>query len=107
MVDAEPDDESLDPKLDPADEPDVVDESLDDEPESDDPDEESVPDDPDDEEPRLSVLKNPLPLKVTPTGWKTFLTAMTSPESGWVSWVSESSVKDCWTSIVSPVSTNL
>lgn len=25
--------------------------------------------------PRLSFLKNPVPLKVTPTGWNTFLTA--------------------------------
>ena len=32
--------------------------------------------------PRLSVLKKPDPLKVTPTGVKTFLTGRTSPESG-------------------------
>jgi hypothetical protein len=32
--------------------------------------------------PRLSFLKNPLPLNVTPTGWNTFLTASMSPESG-------------------------
>lgn len=32
--------------------------------------------------PRLSFLKKPLPLNVTPTGWKTFFTASTSPESG-------------------------
>ncbi len=57
--------------------------------------------------PRLSVLKNPLPLKVTPTGVNTFLTARTSPESGWVNSVRVASVKACWTSMVSPVSTNL
>jgi len=33
-------------------------------------------------DPRLSVLKKPDPLKVTPTGWKTFLTESTSPDSG-------------------------
>jgi hypothetical protein len=33
--------------------------------------------------PRLSVLKKPDPLKVTPTGVNTFLTGRTSPESGW------------------------
>jgi len=32
--------------------------------------------------PRLSVLKKPDPLKVTPTGVNTFLTGRTSPESG-------------------------
>lgn len=58
-------------------------------------------------DPRLSVLKKPDPLKVTPTGWKTFFTASTSPESGWAYSVSESSVNACWTSMVSPVSTNL
>lgn len=57
--------------------------------------------------PRLSVLKKPDPLKVTPTGWKTFLTGNSSPESGWVYWTSVSSVNACWTSMVSPVSTNL
>ena len=57
--------------------------------------------------PRLSVLKNPLPLNVTPTGVNTFLTASTSPESGWANSVRVASVKACWTSIVSPVSTNL
>jgi len=57
--------------------------------------------------PRLSVLKNPEPLKVTPTGVKTFLTGMTSPESGWAISVRLSSWKPCWTSMVSPVSTNL
>lgn len=58
-------------------------------------------------EPRLSVLKKPDPLNVTPTGWNTFFTASTSPESGWGYSVSESSVNACWTSMVSPVSTNL
>ena len=57
--------------------------------------------------PRLSVLKNPEPLKVTPTGVKTFLTGRTSPESGWAISVRLSSWKPCWTSMVSPVSTNL
>ena len=56
---------------------------------------------------RLSVLKNPEPLKLTPTGWKTFLTAITSPDSGCANSNSVSSVNDCWTSTVSPVSTNL
>ncbi|MFK7918642.1 MAG: hypothetical protein AB8G14_11225 [Ilumatobacter sp.] len=58
-------------------------------------------------EPRLSVLKKPDPLNVTPTGWNTFFTASTSPESGWAYSVSESSENACWTSMVSPVSTNL
>jgi hypothetical protein len=57
--------------------------------------------------PRLSVLKNPEPLKVTPTGVNTFFTGMTSPESGWAISVRFSSWKPCWTSMVSPVSTNL
>jgi hypothetical protein len=57
--------------------------------------------------PRLSVLKNPEPLKVTPTGVKTFLTGRTSPVSGWAIAVRFSSWKPCWTSMVSPVSTNL
>jgi hypothetical protein len=57
--------------------------------------------------PRLSVLKNPDPLKVTPTGVKTFFTARTSPLSGWAISVRFSSWKPCWTSMVSPVSTNL
>jgi hypothetical protein len=57
--------------------------------------------------PRLSVLKKPEPLKVTPTGVKTFLTGRTSPVSGWAISVRFSSWKPCWTSIVSPVSTNL
>ncbi len=58
-------------------------------------------------EPRLSVLKNPDPLKVTPTGWNTFLTGRTLPDRGWVYSVSESSVNACWTSMVSPDLTNL
>jgi len=57
--------------------------------------------------PRLSVLKKPEPLNVTPTGVKTFLTGRTSPVSGWAIWVRFSSWKPCWTSMVSPVSTNL
>jgi hypothetical protein len=57
--------------------------------------------------PRLSFLKKPLPLNVTPTGWNTFLTARVSPESGWTTSVSVSSLNDCWISMVSPVSTNL
>lgn len=57
--------------------------------------------------PRLSVLKKPDPLKVTPTGVKTFLTGSSSPESGWAISVRLSSWKPCWTSMVSPVSTNL
>jgi hypothetical protein len=44
---------------------------------------------------RLSFLKKPLPLNVTPTGWNTFLTASMSPESGWAISVSVSSLKDC------------
>jgi len=104
-----------------------------DEPESElvedvDPDDDSEPDDPldvsedfdpfDDEsevdpgavvadEARLSVLKKPEPLKVTPTGWKTFFTGRISPDSGWAYSSSVSSVNACWTSTVSPVSTNL
>lgn len=57
--------------------------------------------------PRLSVLKKPEPLKVTPTGVKTFLTGRTSPVWGWAISVRLSSWKPCWTSMVSPVSTNL
>jgi hypothetical protein len=57
--------------------------------------------------PRLSVLKNPEPLNVTPTGVKTFFTGRTSPLSGWAISVRLSSWKPCWTSMVSPVSTNL
>ena len=60
-----------------------------------------------DDLPRLSVLKKPEPLNVTPTGVKTFLTARTSPLSGWAISVRFSSWKPCWTSMVSPVSTNL
>jgi hypothetical protein len=44
---------------------------------------------------RLSVLKNPEPLKLTPTGWNTFFTAITSPDSGCVSSASVSSLNDC------------
>ena len=57
--------------------------------------------------PRLSVLKNPDPLNVTPTGVKTFFTGRTSPLSGWAISVRFSSWNPCWTSMVSPVSTNL
>jgi hypothetical protein len=57
--------------------------------------------------PRLSVLKKPDPLNVTPTGVKTFLTGRTSPVSGWAISVRLSSWKPCWTSMVSPESTNL
>jgi hypothetical protein len=57
--------------------------------------------------PRLSVLKKPEPLKVTPTGVNTFLTGRSSPLSGWAITVRFSSWKPCWTSMVSPVSTNL
>jgi len=46
-------------------------------------------------------------LKVTPTGVNTFLTAITTPLPGWVASVRASSVKAWWTSMVSPVSTNL
>ena len=56
---------------------------------------------------RLSVLKKPDPRNVTPTGVKTFLTGRSSPESGWATSVRVASVNACWTSIVSPVSTNL
>jgi len=44
-------------------------------------------------------------LNVTPTGVKTFLTAIVAPVPGCVASVSASSVKACWTSMVSPVST--
>jgi len=98
-------DESFEEELDSFDE---------DEPESFDEDESELLADSDDDpgawldwDPRLSVLKKPDPLKVTPTGWNTFLTASTSPLPGWVYSVSESSVNACWTSMVSPVSTNL
>ena len=56
---------------------------------------------------RLSVLKNPDPLKLTPTGWNTFFTGITSPDSGCANSDSVSSLNDCWTSTVSSVSTNL
>lgn len=58
-------------------------------------------------EPRLSVLKNPDPLNVTPTGWNTFLTGRTLPDLGWLYSVRVSSVNACWTSMVSPDLTNL
>ncbi len=45
--------------------------------------------------PRLSVLKKPEPLNVTPTGVKTFLIGMTSPLSGWAISVRLSSWKPC------------
>ena len=57
--------------------------------------------------PRLSVLKKPDPLKVTPTGVNTFFTGSTSPDSGWAYSVRVSSWNACWTSMVSPESTNL
>ena len=57
--------------------------------------------------PRLSVLKKPDPLNVTPTGVKTFFTGSTSPLSGWAISVRFSSWNPCWTSMVSPESTNL
>ena len=107
--------------LDDVDDPfvsDVVDVELleeSDEPESDEPESDEPPLDESELEPggvvaldpRLSVLKNPEPLKVTPTGWNTFFTGSMSPVSGWAYCVSESSVNACWTSMVSPVSTNL
>ena len=64
-------------------------------------------DEAEDDLPRLSVLKKPDPLNVTPTGVKTFFTGRTSPLSGWAISVRLSSWKPCWTSMVSPVSTNL
>jgi hypothetical protein len=91
---------------------DVVDDeppSDDDEPPSDDEDESVVLDGVVDALflPRLSVLKKPEPLNVTPTGVNTFFTGRTSPLSGWAISVRLSSWKPCWTSMVSPVSTNL
>ena len=59
------------------------------------------------EEPRLSVLKKPLPRNVTPTGWKTFFTGSRRPDSGCSYSVRLSSAKDCRTSTVSPESMNL
>ena len=124
-------DDELEPEPELADEPDepepdepelsdfVVDDelelSLDDEPPSEPDDEAPLPsavvEDVDgvvtDDLPRLSVLKKPEPLNVTPTGVKTFLTGRTSPLSGWAISVRFSSWKPCWTSMVSPVSTNL
>lgn len=81
--------------------------SDDDEPESFDSFVEVDAGDVDDFLPRLSVLKNPEPLNVTPTGVKTFFTGRISPLSGWAISVRLSSWKPCWTSMVSPVSTNL
>lgn len=111
------DDDSLlepEPELEPFDD-DVPDDELSDDELSEDEEPDDAPsddaapdaelDDFDDE--RLSVLKKPEPLKVTPTGVKTFLTGRTSPDSGWAISVSVSSLKPCWTSIVSPESTNL
>lgn len=86
--------------------PDEPDESLDDELEEDSDDEPEWLDELD-VEPRLSVLKKPAPLNVTPTGVNTFFTGLVSPVSGWASSVRVSSWNPCWTSIVSPVSTNL
>jgi hypothetical protein len=42
------------------------------------------------------------PLKVTPTGRKTFLTGCTLPSVGWTASVSASSENACCTSMVSP-----
>jgi hypothetical protein len=46
-----------------------------------------------------------LPLNVTPTGVNTFFTGITRPVPGCAASVSAGSENDCWTSIVSPVST--
>jgi len=46
-------------------------------------------------------------LKVTPTGVNTLRTAMMLPVPGCTASVSVASLNDCWTSMVSPVSTNL
>jgi hypothetical protein len=46
-------------------------------------------------------------LNVTPTGVNTLRTGITAPVVGCVASVSGESSKDCCTSIVSPVSTNL
>ena len=111
-VDDVPDPFEPSPEPPPSEEPDEEDPD-DEDPDDEDPDE-SPEDDPDSEEveegvedARLSVLKKPLPLNVTPTGWNTFFTAIISPERGCGASVSVSSVNACWTSIVSPVSTNL
>ena len=93
--------ELVDEEVPDSDEPFESDELLDEEPESDEPPDELSLDELSLDElsldelslvdpagvvvellPRLSFLKKPLPLKVTPTGWNTFLTATTSPESG-------------------------
>ena len=47
------------------------------------------------DEPLLSVLQKPPPLKVTPTGRKTFFTGCTLPSTGWTASVNGSSVNDC------------
>lgn len=44
---------------------------------------------------RLSVLKKPDPLKLTPTGWNTFFTGITTPDSGCANSASVSSLNDC------------
>jgi len=46
-------------------------------------------------------------LKVTPTGVNTLRTGIIWPVVGCVASVRVASLKACWTSIVSPVSTNL
>jgi len=78
------------PELEPESEPALDPELDEDSPDEDSPDEDSPDDDSpaepdgtvDDDLPRLSFLKKPLPLNVTPTGWNTFFTAITSPDSG-------------------------
>ena len=115
-VEPEPEPDEVEPD-EPAPSDFVVDEELvlADDPASE-PDEELLVESPDvdevdgvvaDDLPRLSVLKNPEPLNVIPTGVNTFLTGRTSPLSGWASSVRFSSWNPCWTSMVSPVSTNL
>lgn len=94
-VDDESVGDEVDESVDAAESPEPSPPPLDDEPE------------PSAVDPRLSVLKKPLPLNVTPTGWKTFFTAIVSPEAGCTYSVSVSSVNDCSISTVSPVSTNL
>jgi hypothetical protein len=42
-----------------------------------------------------------------PTGVNTLRTGRSVPSAGWGASVSASSVNACWTSMVSPVSTNL
>jgi len=46
-------------------------------------------------------------LNETPTGVNTFFTGRTSPVAGCSASVSASSANACWTSMVSPLSTNL